>query len=112
MAVLTNTETAMRYTITMNVTAVIAFVALPVLYVGYVTSVSVFVAVGGVVVASFGFIFVVVSSVLVGCFHMLPFLPPWVLRWQVLLEYGGDPVDNISARSEQCYDKYDITILA
>ena len=113
MAVLTNTETAMRYTITMIVTVVIAFVALPVLYVGYVTSVSVVVAVGGVdvVVASFGFVFVV-SSVLVGCFHMLPFLPPWVLHWQVLLKYGGDPVDNISARSEQCYDKYDITILA
>ena len=62
-----------RYTITMNVMAVIA---LSVLYVGYVTSVSVVVAVGGVIVA-----FVVG---LVGlsccrfciCFHMLPFLPP------------------------------------
>ena len=81
-------------------------------YVSCVTSVvcSV-VAVGVVVVASVGvsvgLVFVVVSSVL--CSLLLPFL---CCAGRCFSKMVVMPVDNISARSEQCHDKYDITILA
>ena len=60
-----------------DVMVVIAFVALSVLYVGYVTSVSVVVAVGGVIVASVaGLVGLSCCCRFCICFHILPFLPP------------------------------------
>ena len=59
---------------------------------GYVTSVSVVVAVGGVIVASVvGLVCLSCCCRFCTCFHMLPFLPfpPWVLhlQWKKVLPF-------------------------
>ena len=60
------------------------------------------------VVGLVGSVFVVVSFVAVGCLQQVP---RGVFADKNFSSIVVTPVDNINATSEQCHDKYDITIL-